>query len=389
MSPAAKGRRVLTRVQVPREAYEPRRPQGFRPRLIVLTRGARATLERARLVERICRLYPRVEQREAPELAHNRVEIGGRSLLEMHYSGKHTLVLGEHRSAVRLSEERGNTCPNYWHFSPYGFCPYDCKYCYLAATKGVSFSPTVKVFLNLPEMLGEIDRVATREGRPTAFYLGKLQDGLALDPLTGYSRVMVPFFARHRFARMTLLTKAADVANLLDLDHGGHTILSWSLNPPEVCARFETAAPGPRLRLEAMVKCAAAGYPVRAVMMPIIPLPGWRGAYERMLCRILERVTVDRITLGGICSFPAARRLMEAKLGADNAISAELRENPGRSSDGRSRYSPARRIDMYGHLIHIIRGEAPSLGIGLCLEEREVFEALGLEERIGKCNCVL
>jgi len=307
----------------------------------------------------------------------------------MHYRGKRTLVFGEHRSAVRLSEERGNTCPDYWHFSPYGFCPYDCKYCYLAATQGVRFSPTVKVFLNLPEMLGQIDRVAARQGRPTAFYLGKLQDGLALDPLTGYSRVMVPFFARHRFARMTLLTKAADVANLLDLDHGGQTILSWSLNPPEVCAQFETGTPPPRLRLEAMAKCAAAGYPVRAVIMPIIPLPGWRAAYERLLCRILERVALDRITLGGICSFPAARRLMEAKLGADNAISTELRENAGRSSDGRSRYSLPRRIEVYGHLIHIIRREAPSVGIGLCLEGRDVFEALGLEGRIGKCNCVL
>lgn len=307
----------------------------------------------------------------------------------MHYRGKQTLVLGEHRSAVRLSEERGNTCPNYWHFSPYGFCPYDCKYCYLAATKGVSFSPTVKVFLNLPEMLNEIDRIATQEGRATAFYLGKLQDGLALDPLTGYSRIMVPFFAEHRFARMTLLTKAADVANLVDLDHCGHTILSWSLNPAEVCARFETSTPAPRLRLEAMAKCAAAGYPVRAVIMPIIPLPGWRRAYEQLLCEVLERVPLDRITLGGICSYPAARRLMEAKLGADNAISAELREGGGRSSDGRSRYSLPRRIDAYGHLIHIIRREAPGLGVGLCLEQREVFEALGLEERIGKCNCVL
>jgi len=80
---------------------------------------------------------------------------------------------------------------------------------------------------------------------------------------------------------------------------------------------------------------------------------------------------------------------MESKLGADNAISAELREAAGRSSDGRSRYSLARRIDAYGHLVRIIRREAPSLGIGLCLEQREVFEALGLEERIGKCNCVL
>ncbi len=85
-------------------------------------------------------------------------------------------------------------CPNYWHFSPYGFCPYDCNY-YLAGTRGVWFSPAVKVFLNLPEIIREIDREANRIARPTAFYVGKLQDGLALDPLTDYSRELVPFFA--------------------------------------------------------------------------------------------------------------------------------------------------------------------------------------------------
>jgi len=93
-----------------------------------------------------------------------------------------TLVLAEHKSAVRQSSEEGNACPNYWHFSPYGFCPFGCAYCYLAGVQGVRFSPTVKVFLNLPEILAEVDRVARRVGEPTAFYLGKLQDGLALDP---------------------------------------------------------------------------------------------------------------------------------------------------------------------------------------------------------------
>jgi len=60
--------------------------------------------------------------------------------------GKKTLVFGVHKSALRFSGEDGNTCPNYWHFSPYGFCPYDCQYCYLAGTPGVRFSPTVKIF---------------------------------------------------------------------------------------------------------------------------------------------------------------------------------------------------------------------------------------------------
>jgi len=77
-------------------------------------------------------------------------------------------------------------------------------------------------------LVAEVDRVAHRLGEPTAFYLGKLQDGLTLDPLTGYSRQIIPFFADHPTARLTLLTKSADVSNLVDLDHREHAILSWT-----------------------------------------------------------------------------------------------------------------------------------------------------------------
>jgi len=313
----------------------------------------------------------------------------GETAVQQHYSGKRTLVLGEHRSAVRQSNESDNTCPNYRHFSPYGFCPYDCTYCYLAGTQGVRFSPTVRIFLNLPEMLGRIGRIATGLGRETAFYMGKLQDGLALDPLTGYSRRMVPFFAAHRFARLIILTKSADVANLLGLRHGGRTILSWSLNPPAVCDLFEAGTPCPAERIDAMERCAAAGYPIRAVIMPIIPIRGWPEAYDCFLRDLLARVPLDRITLGGICSYDWARRLMEAKLGPDNAISRSLAEAPRRSADGRHRYPASLRTRAYRHLVDVIRRCRPGLEIGLCLEEGTTFEALGMTARVGQCNCVL
>ena len=60
-------------------------------------------------------------------------------------------------------------------------------------------SPSVKIFVNLPEIRDEIDRTATRLAKPIAFYLGKLQDALALAPLTGYVRALIPRFARHPF----------------------------------------------------------------------------------------------------------------------------------------------------------------------------------------------
>ena len=368
--------------------YRPRPAPGFRPRRIVLAKGSRTRPRRRRMTEQICRAYPEAQVIEQAKVPHNRVDLGEAEAVAALRRGKRTLVLAEHRSAVRQSTEQGNTCPNYWHFSPYGFCPYGCHYCYLAGTPGVRFSPTVKVFLNLAEILAEIDWVATCLSEPTAFYLGKLQDGLALDPLTGYSRTLVPFFAAHRYARMTLLTKSASVENLLDLDHGGHTTLSWSLNPAETIAAFEAGTPPLAERLRAMKRCAGAGYPVRAVVMPIIPVPGWEQSYEGFLDGLLEGVPLERITLGGICSYRAARGLMERRLGRSNAVSDAF-DPLGPSPDGRLRYPAHLRVELYQHMIRIIRSRAPDLDIGLCLEEEHVFQSLGLTGAIGRCNCVL
>ena len=383
--------------------YLPRPSPLFRPSRIVLAKGSTRTEARRRLAEKIRAAYPDAEIVEASATPHNRVDLGTADPLQLHERGKQTLVLGEHRSAVRFSEEGGNACPNYWHFSPYGFCPYGCHYCYLAGTPGVWFSPTVKIFLNLEEILLEVDRTASQLAQPTAFYLGKLQDGLALEPLTGYTHGMVPFFARHPFARMVLLTKSADVKNLLDLDHAGHTILSWTVGAPEVVRDFETNTPDVLDRIDAMRQCAQEGYPVRAVLMPIIPVADWPTVYGRFITVLLESVPLSRITLGSICSYSQAQRLMELKLGKENVISSLLRGLPrfssdengtvplavAKSDDGRLRFSRSTREDVYRQLIDCIRRIRPDLEIGLCLEDEAMFASLGLQRSMGRCNCVL
>jgi len=363
-------------------AYQPRRPDCLTPETIILAEGSRS---HASLIDRIAHLYPAAEIVERFDLSHARITLDDPLLLNRHRAGKKTLVFGTLKSAVRFSEESNNTCPNYWHFSPYGFCPYGCHYCYLAGTIGGKFSPTVKIFLNLPETLHKIDMIARKASQPTSFYIGKLQDGLALDPLTGFSRIMIPFFAAHPLARLIVLTKSADVANLLDLDHAGHTILSWSLNPPQVSEAFEPNTPSIEARLRAMEQCAAAGYPVRAVLMPIIPVPDWPDIYRNFLTHLLHRVPLARLTLGGICSYTSARALMNAKLSADNVINRHLAE---KSPDGRMRYAPETRIEMYSLLISHIRSLQPSLPLALCLESPDVRSAVGLDHH-ARCNCIL
>jgi len=369
--------------------YRPRVAPLFQPQRIVLAKGSVSTPQRQRFVDRICSVYPLAEVEEQLSVPHNKVAFDHSDPLELHYHGRRTLVLAEHKSAVGRSDEKGNTCPNFWHFSPYGFCPYGCQYCYLAGTQGIRFSPTVKIFLNLEEILTKIDRQAKKIGRPEAFYLGKLQDGMALDPLTGYSRVMIPFFARHRFARLRILSKGADFENVLDLDHRSHTVLCWSLNPAAVRRDYEVITPPIEDRIQAMKRCAQAGYPIRVMLMPIIPIPDWRRHYDDLLEQLLTEVKLDRLTLGGICSYAPAMRIMERKLGEENLISRSLTVLNNAPRDGRTRYSSKLRRTIYAHLLDTIRRYQPDLTCSLCMEDVALATDLGLSGNIGRCNCVL
>jgi DNA repair photolyase len=376
-------------VETDEVSYNPRPAPLFRPQRIVLTKGSVSTPRRRSFVDRICAVYPRAEVVEQLDRPHNKVDLGTSDPLTLHDTGRRTLVVGEHQSALRRSTEENNTCPNFWHFSPYGFCPYGCGYCYLAGTQGVRFSPTVKIYVNLDAILRQIDRKACEIGRPEAFYLGKLQDGMALDPLTGYSRLMIPFFAEHPLARLRILSKSADFANVLDLDHRGHTVLSWSLNPAAIRQEWEATAPPVEERIEAMRQCAAAGYPVRVVLMPIIPIPDWQRHYDELLEQLLTQVDVERISLGGVCSYGPALRIMEGKLGKNNVISRSLSAIEKGPDDGRVRYTREQRKAIYCHLLRTIRRHVPDQTCALCMEDVSIAEELNLFPNAGRCNCIL
>lgn len=369
--------------------YQPRPAPLFQPRKIVLSKGSVSTPKRRKLVESVCAVYPKAEVIEQLATPHNKIRIEADDPLDLHYRGHRVLVFGEHKSAVGRSDETGNNCPNFWHFSPYGFCPYGCSYCYLAGTQGVRFSPSIKIYVNLDEILAEIDGVARRLGHEEAFYLGKLQDGMALDPLTGYSGTMIRFFAAHPYARLRLLTKCADFDNVHDLDHRGHTVLCWSLNPPAVRKEYEVITPPIEERIAAMRKCAEAGYPIRVMLMPIIPIPDWERHYDEFLESLLTQVKLERITLGGVCSYGPALQIMESKLGKDNLISRSLTVLNNGPDDGRKRYSMEMRAAIYGHLLKTIRRVQPELTGALCMESVALARDLGVPDNVGHCNCIL
>ena len=364
---------------------------GFHPERIILTRGALDTPARCAFVDKVRAAFPGVPVEEQLDRNHMQAEFAprGTPLAEKIARGKRTLVLGVLKNCLRRSEETGIHCPNYWHFSTTGFCWYDCAYCYLAGSCSSIVAPTVKVYVNIEDVLRKLralGRRLDREGAGVAScYLGKLQDGLSLDWLTGYSNSLVPFFAREPLLRWVVLTKSACVDNLLGLEHRGHTVVSWSVNPQEVCSRFEALAPPLAERLAAATRCADAGYPVRFLIMPLVAVRDWSEQYAQVVEQIFDAVAPERITLGGICSFGTAARLT-GQHGA--SCIADAMGDRGDSADGRQRYSRETRVEMYRSIIRAIRQRDVRVPIGLCLEEREVWQAAGLDPAHVQCNCI-
>ena len=121
--------------------------------------------------------------------------------------------------------------------------------------------------------------------------------------------------------------------------------------------------------------------------MPLIPINHWVDIYADFIKHLLENIPLERLTIGAICSFRGACDLMNRKLGVDNPISREMQRQ--KEEDGRIRYSETLREMGYKHLIDTARKIRPDLEIGLCLETKKMFETLGMQESLGKCNCVL
>ncbi len=66
-----------------------------------------------------------------------------------------------------------------------------------------------------------------------------------------------------------------------------------------------------------------------------------------------------------------------------------IEDTSRRTGDGRARYSQALRREIYSLIIEAARRLRPDLELALCLEELDLWQRTGLEERMGYCNCVL
>jgi len=333
------------------------------------------------------------------------------SLAEKIAAGKHVLVLVPTTNNVVGEFEMADPrvgCPHFPKLvTVSNGCPFQCSWCFLKATYRGLF-PFMAVHVRYDKILKKILRHVNGVSTPVTFNMGELQDGLALEHLTGAAQTLIPFFGRLPNAFLFALTKCDSVEPVLGLPHNGHTILAWSLNAPEVSRQFEIGAPSFEQRLAAARRAQEDGYPIRIRLDPIVPLVGWEKIYADTIGRIFAEIAPQRITLGTLRFEEQFYKNREALVGQEEAglhLLAEMdrmapmlppmevptgrRGKDGRpqmkTSVGKYSYPQDLRVEIFRFAISEIRKHFAG-PVALCKETVDVWHAVGLDP--GRCACV-
>ncbi len=285
---------------------------------------------------------------------------------------KRTVVVDEYdgRFLKRCPGTRGHVCCGYLFINVATGCPMDCTYCIL---QEYLTDHRLRVFCNIDDMLDELDE--TFEGTKEFFRAGtgELTDSLAVDWLTGYSRVLVPFFANRDNAVLELKSKTDFIGNLVGLDHGGRTIVAWSLNPPEVVSSEERFTSETEARIKAASRIVEDGYPVAFHFDPIVHYPGWKEGYSTVVEMLADqRIPEEKIawiSMGTVRFMPRLYGIIEERHPHSKVRMGEF--VTGR--DGKQRYFRPIRVEMYRHLLSNLRRVYRDVCIYLCMESMEVW----------------
>ena len=313
--------------------------------------------------------------------------INGEKGIEKVRAERGVLLLRERTSPfIEQFQHPIGRCAKFYKLTAYNNCNFWCEYCYLYLT--FRTQPVSTHFINYEKMYDEIIKF-DRSKIPKSLRvlnLGELGDPLAVDYITGFAKQIIPFMPEHApGTRLLFLTKSDCVDDILSLDHGGQSIISFSVNTDAVFQQLEHRTASPDSRLIAAAKAQKAGYEIRLRIDPVIYYSTWEKDYIALVEKIFEYVQPTRITVGEY----------RPSNGLANHISSRFPESPllkinkSLVREGKKlRYPKNLRVKMFKAIIEAIKKHKNDIDISLCKEQPEIWKALGLDMKGLKCNCL-
>jgi spore photoproduct lyase len=252
-------------------------------------------------------------------------------------------------------------------------CPLDCSYCVLQDYQNRS---EIVIRADPADLLDALEReLEAQPRRLLRVCTGQVADSLALEPEVGFASEAVRRCAALPNVLLELKTKTDRVDLLLDLAHGGRTVISWSLSPVDVACVEEGQAAPLEARLEAARRAAAAGYLVAFHLDPMIAVRDDEPRRHRALLRqALAAVPVDRLaylSLGTVRFLPHMRRTILARFAASRATLGELLPDV----DGKLRLLAPLRVALYRAVAAEAARCCPEVFVYLCMEPPRIWRA--------------
>jgi spore photoproduct lyase len=330
----------------------------FRPKLVLVHEDSLRDAATVEILSRLSGIKTRIIRGDHPD-----ADICSRD----------TLLLTRHNGKFLKPCQGGGAdmCCNYYVAGYAWNCHIDCSYCVL---QGYLTDPSLIIATNIEDYLDEIGgALHAAPNRIFRIGTGELADSLALDAITHYTKRIVPFFASLPNGFLELKTKTAEIANLEGLDHGGHTVISWSLNSKIICDSEEKLSASIEVRLAAAEQCAKWGYRLGFHFDPLVYYPGWEDGYRETVRELFGRIKPENIawiSLGALRFTPRLCEIIRRRHPESRLTYGEF--VPGHH--GKLRYFRPLREEMYRKMLSWIRAQAPSVFVYLCMESRIVWE---------------
>lgn len=251
-------------------------------------------------------------------------------------------------------------------------CPFECTYCFLQNYLTDGITKTVE---DIDTLMNEVREKTSKEPW-RLFRIGtwELGDSLALEEKTGQAARIITEFSGLDNAVLELKTKSDCAGPVLDLEHNGKTVVSWSLNTDYIIENEEHRTAPLNRRLAAMKRAAEAGYLIGLHFDPMVLYDGWEAGYAGLVNKVFDTVAPDRvawISIGSLRFNPEMKKKIENNYPESRITCPEM----VLGNDAKMRYVKPLRVNMYRLLYaELMKHIAVDNLVYLCMERWDVWD---------------
>jgi spore photoproduct lyase len=270
-------------------------------------------------------------------------------------------------------------CPHFLELKwAYG-CPFKCAWCYLQGTFRFLKTKTKPVIKERSLVENSIVSFLNSNSPPEMLNTGEVADSLMEEGSNSFTKFAIPLFEEQNYHKILFLSKSDNIRHLLEIPRHKQTVISFTVNSNPVAEKWETGAPSIEKRLRAAKSLSDSGYEVRLRIDPIVPIIGWKDAYKELIDKILDGFVPSRITLGSL-------RGLQSTI--NNSRDRSWVEYLGERSNWGRKISFVTRLETFSFVIdHLADNNYKD--VGLCKETIEMWDAIGIDWKNIKCNCII